>query len=66
MIKLSRLFLLIAFLFACSPPDHVLIVNNKGNLEIVAVPVLPKAVNVEFTPTIFVVEANCNSPPANA
>ena len=66
MIKLSRLFLLIAFLFASCPRDHFLIVNNMGNLQIVAIPTVPSAANVVFAPTVFVVEANANSPPANA
>ena len=65
MIKLLRLFLLVAFLFASSPSNCGLVVNSEGNLQLVSISRAPKAVNVEFAPTIFVVEANCNSPPAS-
>jgi len=65
MIKLIRLCLFLAFLFASAPPDYGLIVNNKGNLEVIAFVAKPEAVNATFAPSIFEVEANANSPPVS-
>lgn len=64
--KLLSLFMLVAFLFAEAPSTHKLIVNSLGNLQLVEVSKMPAAVDIAVTPSVVVIEENCNGPPANS
>jgi hypothetical protein len=65
MIKLLSLIAFVAFLFASLPSGYDLVVNSRGVLQLVKTPLTPRAENVKVAPTLFAVEANCNSPPAS-